>query len=233
MKNFYTNHISWTETKYNKSMDFNIDVAVHPFNNGIIVINTPGAEGNIDGYNSKYIKLANYLVQQKVGAVIRIPNPHTFGFGWEISLRNTINYALKNSKQISGVDHPNIYLMGFSAGATASALLAWEYPEVKKLLLFEPTLMIITDENHHNLKKFTKELTIVAGDNESAIGDKCKVFLNLMSNASKQEFFSIDKCDHQFRGEKNGKIISQAPIYAFTENKTDFLNSSNGVKLYD
>ena len=44
----------------------------------------------------------------------------------------------------------------------------------------------------------------------------------------------IPNCDHQFKGEVNGRIMSQAPFYAFaTGDKPAFPDPNGGIKLYD
>ena len=68
------------------------DVAIHPFTNGRIVVNCPGSEGDIDGYNNKYITLSDYIVSQGLGAVVRCGNPYVGK--WDISLRTSCSHFL-------------------------------------------------------------------------------------------------------------------------------------------
>lgn len=232
--NITTTKLKWIKSKNGITMDFELDVAIHPFNNGKIVINYPGADGSINGYNDKYIKIANYLIENKIGAVVRIPNISSLGFGWDINLRETLSYVLDHSIEICGSDKPEIYLMGTSAGACAIAMIAWEYPEIKKILLTEPAIVFSGESGIEGIKEYIGEVVIVVGDSDTAlgkpVGDK---FFNYFINASHKEIFEIKNCDHQFKGEINGRIFSQAPIYAFGEKKIKFPNPNGGVKLYD
>ncbi len=230
-----TTKLNWTKSKNGISMDFELDVAVHPFNNGKIVINYPGADGSINGYNDKYIKIANYLIEQEIGSVVRIPNISSLGFGWDINLRETLTYVLDNAKEICGSNKPEIYLMGTSAGAGAIAMTAWEYPEVTKILLVEPAIIFSGEHGVEGIREYKGEVTIVVGKGSNAlgkeIGDK---FFDYFINAKNKEIIEIENCDHQFMGEINGRILSQAPIYAFKDGeKIKFPNPNGGIKLYE
>jgi hypothetical protein len=209
--------------------------AIHPFNNGKIIVNYPGAEGSLDGYKGKYKTLAEYIVSQGLASVVRLPNPHTYGFGWNVNLRHALTYVLENSKSICGSDHPDIYLMGLSAGAGAIATLAWEYPEVKKILLLEPALMTGDFSVMKGIAKYRGELYVVVGSGDEAIGTLVgDIVMDNAAKASRKEMFVIPNCDHQFRGEINGRILSQAPFYAFSDDpKPSFPDEKAGIKLYD
>jgi hypothetical protein len=229
-----TTKLKWIKSKNGISVDFELDVAIHPFNNGKIVINYPGADGSINGYNDKYIKIANYLVENKIGTVVRIPNISSLGFGWDINLRETLSYVLDHSKEICGSEIPEIYLMGTSAGAGAIAMTAWEYPQVTKILLTEPAIIFSGEHGVDGIKKYRGEVVIVVGQGDNALGKEIgEKFFDYFINAKNKEIFEIPSCDHQFRGEVNGRIFSQAPLYAFGNEKFTFPDPNGGIKIYD
>ncbi len=233
--NIKTTKLKWTKSKNGISMDFELDVAIHPFNNGKIIINVPGADGSINGYNDKYIKIANYLIEQKIGAVVRIPNISSLGFGWDINLRETLSYVLDNAKEICGSSKPEIYLMGLSAGAGAISMTAWEYPEVTKILLIEPALIFSGEHGVEGIREYKGEVTIVVGKGDTALGKEVgDKFFDYFIKANHKEIIEIENCDHRFMGETNGRIFSEAPIYAFKDGpKIKFPDSNGGIKLYD
>ena len=41
-----------------------LEVAIHPHSNGIIVVNYPGITGDIDGYNNKYGQQADFIQEK-------------------------------------------------------------------------------------------------------------------------------------------------------------------------
>ena len=115
--NSFSENLSWEKTINNHTKKFDLELVIHPLNNGKIIVNYPGADGSIDGYNEKYKTLAEYIVSQGLASVVRLPNPYNFGFDWDMSLRHALAYVHENSKNICGSDSPDIYLIGFSTGA--------------------------------------------------------------------------------------------------------------------
>lgn len=227
--------LNWIKILNGHRRNFQLELAIHPFPNGKIILNYPGGEGSLDGYSNKYKILAEHIVKQKLASVVRLPNPYTFGFGWDMNLRKAISFVLKNSKTVCGTKTPELYLMGTSAGAGVIASLAWEYPEIKKILLLEPAPIPNEEVTKEALRKYLGEVYIVVGSGNEALGEKVgKKSLSAAKNASRSEIFVIPNCDHQFRGEVNGWIFSQTPFYAFSgDPKPLFPDKNGGIKLYD
>lgn len=222
-----------------KYKDFNdyehsLPIKIHSNNSGHIIINYPGAEGDIDGYNRKYETLAIHIQYTGLAAIVRSGNPFVPIHGWTMNLRELINYCLENPKKICGADKPEMWLMGFSAGAGAIGLIAWEYPEITKILLAAPANGVGEEKLLAGLNKFAGEAYIIVGDHDEVVSiDDCQQMFDALSNAKHREFIVIPNCDHQFRGEENGRILSQAPFYAFdTGKKPNFPDPKAGIKLY-
>lgn len=112
---------------------FEVNIHNCPESN-VIIINYPGYEGDIDDYQGKYRTLAELICRKGLGAVIRMSNQCRSGFLYEKSivadLRATIDYALANAANICSAREPALYLMGFSAGAGAIAIVASDYPQI-------------------------------------------------------------------------------------------------------
>ncbi len=218
----------------NITQEFQVEITLHKLKTDKIILIVPGVDGSVDGYKNKYVKLANYLTENGIGAVVRMSNPYAFGFGWDLNLRQVLTYILENTNDICGSDKPDIYIMGISAGAGAAAMIAWEYPEIKKLLLMEPAWQVGPDEIKQNLSKFEGELYVVVGSGDEALGEKMgRKFIEHAPKTKHKEFYVIPNCDHHFSGSRNSKIFSQAPVYAFTKAKHfQFPDYSEGVELY-
>jgi len=227
--------LSWIESLNGRTEKFKLEIAIHPFTNGKIIINYPGVEGSLDGYNNKYKVLAEEMAKRGLGAVVRSPNPPTFGFGWDTNLRQVLSFVLLNSKKICGAERPELFLMGTSTGAGAIASLAWEYPEITKILFLEPAILPGENLIRTSLSKYGGEIYVVVGSRDSALGRKIgERFINYSTDATRKELFEIPDCDHHFSGEKNGRIFSQAPFYAFSvEPKPKFPDPKGGIKLYE
>ena len=209
-----------------------LGIVVHPCEHaGAIIINCPGFRGHINGYNNKYVTLADFLVRQNVGAVVRMPNierPQA-EYKHELldDLRAVMDYALLFAEEITGVPDPEIYLMGFSAGGYAVASVAAEYPQVTKILLMAPS-----GPHGDSLSKFSGDVYIAIGNNDTVVGsDSGGKYYELATGARTRQLVFINNCDHQFTGRVNGQIMSKAPLWAFAGDRT-FPSPDGGIVLY-
>jgi len=205
-----------------KTGNFSHDVAIHPNNTGRTIIIYPGAAGDIDGYNAKYFKLAQHISTNGLAAVLRSGNPVPRDWGWELNLRAMIDFAQNpvNSEEICGNRHGQIFLMGFSAGAGAIAAVAHRYIGIDRILIIAPAFDAGFKEIEEGLSKFQAQLYILIGENDEVVGcDSGLRFYSFAKNAAFRQLMEIPNCDHQFRGTANGRILSQAPFWAFGEYK--------------
>lgn len=213
-----------------------IPIAVHPNYSGRnVVIMYPGysVSSNLDGYNNKYKKLAEEIVERNIGAVIRMQNNPINGIPYHKSvvenLRYVIDYVLEESRSICK-GSPNIYLMGNSAGASAVAAVCASYSHVSKVLLIAPSGDAGPAAN--KLSRFEGEVYITVGENDEIVGEQSgHHFFNLATSASRRTLKIIPGCDHQFKGTRNGKIFSKAPFWAFAGDET-FPSPEGGIVLY-
>jgi hypothetical protein len=219
-----------------KSYDYLIDVGILKGNTNKVIINYPGAGGTLEGYEDKYLKLA-YLMQERIGSVVlmnnvRVPTSEYHNI-LRTNLEDVIDYCIANSVSLFGVSDPEIYLMGFSNGAGAVAAVAHKYTQISKILLLAPAFGAGVKEVSEGLSEFKNEVYIAIGKNDINVGYKSgETFKGLAKSASLVELVVIPDCDHQFRGETNGRILSKAPLWAFVGDKT-FPSPDGGLKLYD
>lgn len=221
---------------WGQKIPLKLEIKVHPNKSGVIIVNYPGYNGDIDGYNNKYQTLADFLQQQNVGAVVRSGNYLWKGFEYPISvqedLRCIIDYAIKHSREICGSDRPRVGLMGFSAGSSAIAAIASSYDLVDRILLIAPSRDAGEKAVKTGLGKFKGEVYIAVGENDEIVGKGAgKKFYDMATNAKVRKLVVVPNCDHQFRGETNGRIMSKAPLWAFAGD-TMFPSPQGGIKLY-
>lgn len=212
-----------------------LEVAIHPYSNGIIVVNYPGITGDIDGCNNKYGHLADFVQDKGIGTVVRMSNQDfsDYPIGMVDNFKFVLDYCLVNGKELSGKENPTLYLMGFSAGASTIAAVAGDYSPVEKILLMAPSGDAGQEAVERGLEKFTGEVYIAIGDQDEVVGSQAgQTFYNLATIAKSRKLEVIPNCNHQFFGEANGKIMSKAPLWAFAGEKT-FPSPEGGKKLYD
>ena len=210
---------------------WDIGIEYHPTDTGIILINIPGAGGTISGFKNKYINLGNYIQSKGIASFVRIPNdrPHEY----ELTVRTVVNYCLENSISICGSSHPEIWLMGFSAGAGAIVLTGWEYPEVKKILAINPFLEVkdVREKLKENLPRYKGELYLVKGSDDTVIAaDSLEYIQSLANSVTVLKTLLIPNCDHQLKGDDNSKILSKLPEYFFLGEYKEKENESPNVK---
>lgn len=211
-----------------------IDIFVHPNDSGRIIINYPGWNGDIDGFNDKHRKLAQYMQGEGLGAVVRGKgpgHPDLIDLPVDLQLRMMIRYSLEYSQEIAKTDAPELLLIGTSAGGGAAATIAHEYPEVSRILLMAPGA---NGNPEVGLPKFRGEVHIVIGANDDVVSPVAgKYFYDLATGASRRNLFTISDCNHQFHGELNGRIMSEAPFYAFSKgDRPIFPDPQGGMVLY-
>ena len=217
-----------------QEFDCTIKSKIHPNKSGKIIINVPGFMGSIDGYNNKYETLANAMQNQNLGAVIRIRGHHFWGYLPDFQVRIALKLAIDNAIDICGKSNPDIYLMGFSAGAGSIAAIAHEYPQVKKILLVAPSFDMPIHLVQDGLEKFQGKVVILQGENDEIVSSKTGPMCFEMAKTKEKEIFMIPNCDHQFKGTENGQIMSKAPFYTFSQdpNTLNFPSPQGGLILY-
>jgi hypothetical protein len=214
----------------------NLELSLHPNTSGRIIINYPGWRGNIDGFNNKHKKLAQYMQGEGLGAVVRGKGPgfpDFEGFAIDTQLKKMLEYSLNNAEYLCSSQNPELLLIGTSAGGGAVAAVASEYDAVSRILLMAPAINI-GEEEVEKMGEFPGEVFIVIGRDDTVVGvDSGKYFLDLAKRASRKELFVIDDCDHNFSGSANGRLMSIAPFYAFAKTvRPNFPDKSGGIILY-
>lgn len=200
-----------------------------------IIINVPGYNGHIDGYGDKYRKLGESISARNIAAFVRAPNLQHDGEPYKRSLvldvfavcRAVREHALALTRRL----RPDFYLMGFSAGGGAVAAAA-NAKDVRKILLLAPSYDADSAAIRSGLDYYRGELYVAVGEDDDVVPPPvARNFVADAWQASVKHFVVIPDCDHQFRGTKNGKILSKAPLWAFCGD-TSFPDPSGGIELY-
>lgn len=188
--------IEWQEEMNGVSIDCSVDIAIHASNNDIILLTIPGVDGEVDGFEDKYIRIAN-AVQDKYGAaVVRMSNPFISSHHWESNIRQVIDYIQMNAKEICGNDKFELRIMAHSAGAAVIAHIANEYPEITRILLINPALKLKPDNIRDGLASInTRKVTVLFGSDDPSIGEASDIIGDIVN------VIVVDGADHHFSGE--------------------------------
>jgi len=218
--------------------DLEITLQIHKADSKAVLIIYPGADGSIDGYNKKYRRLAQLIKSKNIATVIQLDNKYCFSGNSTYSdlmidkIAQIIQYIDDNSKKITGHDEIDFYLAGVSAGAGAIATVLGEFPKIKKALFIAPAESVGLENIAKGLEHYEGELYLTAGENdEIETFNSAKTYYNLCKKTSRKELEIIPNCNHRFTGEKNGRIMANAFLWAFSE-KSNFPNPEGGIFLY-
>ena len=158
-----------------ETLERKLFVAIHPARASRIVVMIPGCDGTLAGYERKYAKLASYLVEAGLGAVVRTGNPMLPGLPYEsvcqTNLRGVVDGALERSREICGEAAPELLLVGWSAGASAIAAQAAQIPQVTGILLFAPSGDAGEADLRAGLERYEGELFVVAAADDAVVQD--------------------------------------------------------------
>lgn len=210
-------------------------VVVHARAADTIVVMLPGWNAAIDGYASKYRKIADRLHAHGF-AVVRTDNaevpPTPFEVVCRARARAIVAGAVERAVSICGRRRPRVFAVGFSAGGGAFAAVAHEWPCVRRLLLVVPSADAGAAEVFAGVAAFRGDVRVVAAANDDVVGTMPREVFDRAGRAARREFRMVPACDHQFRGWTNGRVLSQAPMWAFLDEEP-FPDPARGIELYD
>ncbi|MDO8740763.1 MAG: hypothetical protein Q7J54_04310 [Candidatus Woesearchaeota archaeon] len=214
-----------------------IELGINHFHNGAIIVNCAGSLEDLNGHNGRYRQMAEFMQKKELGTIVRVGNKFSGDFSWPKNsmdnLRFVIDYCLKKGELLSGNVDPTLYLMGYSAGAGIVATVASEFSAVEKILLIAPGIDCGPKKTREGLEKYAGEVYIVIGKNDYTVGlNAGATFYRWASQSRKKELVKIPQCTHDFEGEKNSRILSKAPIWAFAGDET-FPSPEGGIIMYD
>lgn len=210
MSGKYT-ELKWQETMNDVTIDCTLDVAVHSADSNIILLTVPGVDGSVDGYKDKYIKIADSVQNQHKVAVVRIANPFITSFHWESNIRRALEYINESAVDITGHKDVEIRIMAHSAGAAIVAQLAWEYPNITRILLINPAMKLGVDKIESGLSQFTGTSTILVGSRDPSLG----AVMSLDKDTTKAKIIEIEGADHNFSGPHLQTFLLAADKYLF------------------
>jgi pimeloyl-ACP methyl ester carboxylesterase len=206
-----------------------MDVAVHSTNSGKVIINFPGYGATLDGEDPKwdrrhplrYREIAEALQAAGVGTVVRAANHHAEYFRYEEQvvndLRAIVKHALSRAGAICGSPEPILYLMGFSAGASAVAVLAAEC-RAERVLLVAPSGDAGPEQIMRAFGQYCGQVYIVVGEKDEVVSpDAAALFDELSPRAAKKKVVIVPGCDHFFSSPDHDHLFRKAAFWAFSD----------------
>ena len=129
---------------------------------------------------------------------------------------NTVNENMADNYEVS--------FLGFSAGASFAMFHAWKYPEIKRMLLVNPPMMVNLHKTIKGIGKFEGVSTLIIGERDQSIG-LGRIFERDTKKGGFDNVVILPETDHQFTG-KIDKFIELPFSYLI-----DRQNPGNGGSL--
>jgi alpha/beta superfamily hydrolase len=204
-----------------------VQLAAHPATSTKLVIIYPGLNATPDGESRhftqahpyRYRRLAERLQSEGVAAVIRVANPPCGYYGdGQVALdrlRRAIDYALEHARALCGNRRPELYLMGFSAGAGAAAALAGDY-QPRRMLLIAPSGDVDPQRIIAGLKEYAGQLVLLVGEKDKVVGrDAACLFDEISPAARHKQVLFVQDCDHFFTREDHDRLLEETSLRVF------------------
>ena len=162
-------------------------------NEKVVFIKT-GADGNIRGYQDKYLKMAHRAHERLGATVICASNPEI-----EYDAQVAADKAMISKNAAAcGFDDFEVYFVGTSDGGYQNLLLAKEIPQTVKILGINPSLSSVQDfvEKVQALPHVQKIMVYGTKDD---VYDECVPELQSLGGEN-LEIVTVEGADHEFTG---------------------------------
>jgi|TARA_B100000678_G_scaffold289241_1_gene299362 hypothetical protein len=207
---YVSDSINWQETMNTVTVDCSLDVAVHPANTDTVLLIIPGVDGSVNGYEDKYVRIAEQIQDKHGIAIVRIANPFISSFHWESNPRRILDYIATNTTSITGNSKaPHIKVMAHSAGASIMARIAHEYDNITDILLVNPAQKLGGDAIQEGLNKTNAKVSVIFGEKDPSVS---------LSEALQGDGHSVvvlEGVDHNFSGNFLSLYIDLPQEYLF------------------
>lgn len=202
--------LNWQEEINGHAIDCSLDIAIHSADSNIIFLTIPGVDGSIDGYENKYVRVAEDIQNKYGAAIVRMSNPYISSFFWESNIRQVLQFIEDDAKAITGKEDFELRIMAHSAGAAILAQIAWEYPLISRLLLVNPAMKLGPDKIKRGLSELNdKRITILVGSNDPSISET--------KDLTVDNTVVVEGADHNFSGDAFPLFLESTDRYIFND----------------
>ena len=162
-------------------------------NKNVMVI-LVGMDSPLFGYENQYLKIAQ-IANSKYGFTV-------FGFcspasNWEVE-DNGFSFVMNTVNEYMS-DNYEVYCFGFSAGASFAMFNAWKYPQIKRMLLVNPPLMVDLQKTIKGIAAYQGVSTLIIGERDPSIV-LGRIFERGIDSSGFDNVVIFPEADHQFTG---------------------------------
>ena len=174
--------------------------------NALVIV--VGMDSPLFGHENQYLKIAENANIKYGFTVFVFSNPAS---NWDIEdngfsvVMNTVNENM--------ADNCEVFYFGFSAGASFAMFHAWKYPEIKRMLLVNPPMMVNLHKTIKGIVAFEGVSTLIIGEQDQSIG-LGRIFERDIKKGGFDNIIIFPEADHQFTG-KIDEFIGLPVLYLF------------------
>ena len=232
----------------NDRVAYEIPVSAYPTDSGVLVVNSPGSGELKDGRHDRWDAMARHLQELGIGSMVTYNAPRPdfeVQLEWEAysykgaswnqllleSLCHVVDWSLERAQKLCGSESPDVYLAGFSSGGSAVGAVAFNYTEVKRVLLLS-AYDSVGDWFYEGISRFTGDIYMAYGSEDPIAGFLCQVVGMGPLRASSFQARQAPDCNHRFSGAANSQALVKAFYWAFRGDDS-FPDPTGAPKLYD
>lgn len=234
-----------------QTVPYEVTFVAFPTTSGRFIIQAPGTGERKEGTGNRYVRLGEYLQRQDIATFVAFNPPPPDGqfdhpdepYSYREASWNRIyvegmaflvEHCLARSKDLCGVNDPDVYLAGFSSGGSVVVTVASFFAAVKKILLVSTyDSMGVGSMGWYflsGLRRYAGEVYVAYGEQDAPAAMFALTLPILARSASAVHARGVPDCGHAFDGETNGKILSNAYRWAFAGDDT-FPSADGGIPL--
>ena len=237
-----------TSTPEGQPVEYEIPVSAYPCDSGRLLIISPGSGELKDGRHERWRKLALHLRDLGLCATVTYNAPRPdfqVQLEWEAysyrgaswnrilmeSLCHVADWSLEQAAEICGADPPEVCMAGFSSGGSAVGAVAFQYPQVKQVLLLS-SYDSVGDPFYEGISLFTGDIFMGYGSLDPPAGMLAYVVSVGPLSARSLTGRPVPACDHRFSGADNSRSLVKAVYWALGHDDT-FPDPAGAPKLYE
>jgi len=150
-----------------------------------VLLIVTGANGAIDGYHGKYLRIASRINERYGIPVIRANWPMSL----DIDGKNNLLWVMQQC--LEWFPNGEFLVMASSNSALWFATLAYQYPQIVKMLLINPATTVNPARQKRGLDETDAAVTVVYGTHDPGYQ-----YVDLIRNNCKAQFVTIPNGDH-------------------------------------
>ena len=237
-----------TERAPNDRVPYEIPVSAYPTDSGVLVVNSPGSGELKDGRHQRWDAMARHLQELGVGSMVTYNAPRPdfeVQLEWEAysykgaswnqllleSLCHVVDWSLERAQELCGSESPDVYLAGFSSGGSAVGAVAFNYTEIKRVLMLS-AYDSVGDWFYEGISRFTGDIYMAYGSEDPVARLLCQVVGMGPLRASSFQAREVPECNHRFSGAANSQALTKAFYWAFRGDDS-FPDPAGAPPLYE